>query len=53
MSEIRLKYGITRRRGWSAEDRRQAAGFALTVFLGAPVFAFGLWVILEFIVGRG
>ena len=53
MKEIRLKYGITARRGWTWEDRRQAVIFALTVFLGAPVFAFGLWVILEFIIGRG
>jgi hypothetical protein len=50
MTEIRLKYGITRR-GWSWEDKRRAVGFALTVFLGAPVFAFTLWVLLEFIVG--
>ena len=47
MTEIRLKYGIMTRRGWSWEDRRRAAGFVLTVFLGAPLFAALLWVILE------
>ena len=52
MTEIRLKYGITRR-GWSWEDKRRAVGFVLAVFLGAPAFAFSLWVILEFIIRRG
>jgi hypothetical protein len=51
MNEIRLKYGVTRRGGWSWEDKRRAIGFVLAVFLGAPVFAFSLWVILEFIIG--
>ena len=51
MTEIRLKYGVTTRRGWSWEDKRRAVGFVLAVFLGAPVFAACLWVILEFIIG--
>lgn len=35
------------------EDRRQIIIDALTVFLGAPVFAALLWVVLELAIERG